>query len=325
MTGQREIANETDADERGESGMQPGDSLFGSTRLAIEGRLDRVVVELTDPGVPAGDAVHDSRKAIKRSRGLLRLVRDSMDRATYRELNRGLRDAARALAGLRDATIRLETFDANRDLFSDRVARGVLTLARECLASDFAAAYPEGNIDQAVIPEIHAAIGSARRVLAGWEAGLSARYPNGGGAQEELVCIARGLSRVYRRGRNGMRASSASGDFKEFHEWRKRVKYLRYQLEHLGPLSPDAIGEMTARLRQVDECLGDAHDLWVLGNFIEAHAACCPDREQREIFVGLTDKRRRDLDARALLLGAPLYAEKPKAFVARIESHWSGS
>ena len=56
--------------------------------------------------------VHTARKAMKRTRGLLRLVRGSIGEAAYRAENDALRDAARLLAPARDATAKIETFDA---------------------------------------------------------------------------------------------------------------------------------------------------------------------------------------------------------------------
>jgi CHAD domain-containing protein len=313
MTTQPEIAG------RSEAGLQPGDSLFVSVKGAVEEQLDRVLDELADP-VDAEAAVHTSRKSIKRSRALVRLIRDSMGRDTYRQVNRGLRDAARALAPMREATIRLATFDANRELFIGRVDPDVLSRTRDCFVAERDAAYPDGTIDEATRSAVGTAIEHARKVLAAWAEEAAQRH-SGNGA-EEFACLAHGLDRVYRRGREGMKASAVSGDFNEFHEWRKRVKYLRYQLEYLNALEPDVLGETTERLHEIDARLGDAHDLWVLGNCIEAHPDCCMDRDMREVYVDVTDQKRRDLDAGALELGAPIYAEDPKAFVARIRGYW---
>jgi CHAD domain-containing protein len=319
MTTQRDVSTRIDGIDFDEgSALRPGEPPFDAAARAIEIRLDAIIVGLADPVASPAVAVHNSRKAIKRARAVLRLVRDSMDRNVYRSFNRDLRDVARALSSMRDATIRLDTFDASEFLFAGSVAPYVLAATRECLVKELAEAYPDGKLDGAIMPEIHARISEAGETLREWAKQSAAQRSGDGSLAKEYACLAMGLDRVYRRGRGDLRASAVSGDFNEFHDWRKRVKYLRYQLEHLRRLRPELIDELTGKLKPVDESLGNAHDLWVLGNCIEAHPDCCMDRDMREVYVGITDERRRELDAKALGLGAPLYEAEPRDFVTSI-------
>jgi CHAD domain-containing protein len=48
------------------------------------------------------------------------------------------------------------------------------------------------------------------------------------------------------------------------HNLRKRIKGLRYALEHLEPFAAPALGEWIALLKKAQDCLGDLHDLQVL-------------------------------------------------------------
>src|SRR6266566_5126882 len=57
------------------------------------------------------NAIHGARKDIKKSRALLRLVRSEMDNDDYRNTVRSLRDAAKWMAGARDAHVRLQAFE----------------------------------------------------------------------------------------------------------------------------------------------------------------------------------------------------------------------
>ena len=54
-----------------------------------------------------------------------------------------------------------------------------------------------------------------------------------------------------------------------FHEWRKEVKYLRYQMESLRPIDPPAFSGVIAALDSLGEVLGTEHDhtvlRWVVG------------------------------------------------------------
>ncbi len=62
-------------------------------------------------GHPSGTHIHDARKAIKRSRATLRLVRDALPDRTYRLANETLRDAARPLSGVRDGRALIDSLD----------------------------------------------------------------------------------------------------------------------------------------------------------------------------------------------------------------------
>ena len=75
------------------------------TRCARE-QLDQAIRELSEGiGEDPVRAVHDARKAIKKERSLLRLARGAMPSAQRRRENATLRDAARALSGVRDADV----------------------------------------------------------------------------------------------------------------------------------------------------------------------------------------------------------------------------
>jgi CHAD domain-containing protein len=50
--------------------------------------------------------IHEARKAVKRARAALRLMRDALPQAAYRRENAALRDASRPLSSVRDARSR---------------------------------------------------------------------------------------------------------------------------------------------------------------------------------------------------------------------------
>jgi hypothetical protein len=48
------------------------------------------------------------------------------------------------------------------------------------------------------------------------------------------------------------------------HDLRKRIKGVRYALEHLEPFASPVLSEWIALLKRAQDCLGDLHDLQVL-------------------------------------------------------------
>src|SRR3954470_10433076 len=79
-------------------------------RSALCEQIDEACRSLA--GAHASDVdIHGARKAIKRSRAMLRLVRDALSRRVYRLANLTLRDAGRPLSAARDARVLMESLD----------------------------------------------------------------------------------------------------------------------------------------------------------------------------------------------------------------------
>ncbi len=108
----------------------------------------------------------------------------------------------------------------------------------------------------------------------------------------------------------------------DLHEWRKRVKYLRHQMEALEALQPVLLGAYAALLDELGELLGVDHDHAVLADTVMAHADACRDERERWLLIALIYRRRGDLIAAAERLGDAAYAERPEAFVDRIAAYW---
>ncbi|MGH2713785.1 MAG: CHAD domain-containing protein, partial [Thermoleophilaceae bacterium] len=77
----------------------------GVARIA-RGRIDHAIDALTDA---TEEGVHEARKDMKKLRALLRLVRGEIGEKVFRREADSFRDAARELAGVRDADVMLAT------------------------------------------------------------------------------------------------------------------------------------------------------------------------------------------------------------------------
>jgi CHAD domain-containing protein len=106
-----------------------------------------------------------------------------------------------------------------------------------------------------------------------------------------------------------------------FHEWRKRVKYLRYQMEALRALWPTVVGGLESSLNDLAETLGEEHDLAELAVYTVVNGQSCTDAERR-LLGALVAKRRRELQDEAAMIGHRVYAETPRQFTGRIGAYW---
>jgi len=92
--------------------VAPEEPVPDEVRRIARGRIDHAIDELrgrTD-STPV-EAVHEARKDMKKIRALLRLARGELGRQTYDRENACFRDAARELAGQREADVMRETLD----------------------------------------------------------------------------------------------------------------------------------------------------------------------------------------------------------------------
>jgi CHAD domain-containing protein len=226
--------------------------------------------------------VHEARKALKKARAALRLLRDGLDDAAYRAENAALRDAGRQLAPLRDSKAALAALDA----LGKRHPGKTRALGLEKLRSSLQAA-PER-----ALPKQPARL--LRHCLERTEKPDFARIGAGP--------LDRGLRRIYRKGRKAFADARSTATTEALHEWRKQVKYLANALEALYGKKP---GKLVKRAGKLAGRLGDEHDLAALSE---------RTRTLKALHL-LIQRRRTKLRRRAFALGKKLYERRPKRFL----------
>ena len=230
--------------------------------------------------------VHEARKALKRLRTLLRLVRDDLGEQTYERESALLRDAGARLARARDAEILLATLDGLIAAHAKRLGgrRGVQRL-RTRLQRERDGAAELALADSATHAGVIDDLRALRVRVSTWE------LADPGG----IEAIEPALEHLYGQGRKRMRraarTSGSRASARRLHEWRKRVKDLRYAAEMLeradeqnGTDGKERAKKSTARGKQrkqaqaqaryigklargaddLGELLGAEHDLAVL-------------------------------------------------------------
>jgi CHAD domain-containing protein len=282
--------------------LESGESLSAGIDRVTREEIQRARESLLEGDPEAG--VLEARKSLKKVRAILRLSRASLGQRRFRLENRRYRDLARRLADQRIGAVRVATLDALAAELDGHAPQRVLQASRRRLVP-----LRRRHDDAAVRAEVAAALGTTRP-------GIAERI-----SREGFDTVRPGLLRTYRKGRKGLREAIERPTPAAFHEWRKRVKDLWYQMRLLAPACPAVLDPLAEEIHQLSRALGDAHDLDHLESALELEAATDPFFDPGALLVALRDARaiRR---AVALDLGSRLYAEGPKAFVARLESFW---
>jgi CHAD domain-containing protein len=284
--------------------LQP-DQLTDELRRIATDQVERGLEELD--GDDPNEGIHQVRKRCKKLRALVRLVREA-DPDLYRRENAAFRETARRASTLRDDAAMVEAYDQLAGAYEDHVDLASFAPVHDALAARRDDAAP--GVDEA-ITAIRSDLEAARGRIATWE------LPGDG-----FAMLAGGLERTYRRSRNRRRDAYAEGTTEAFHEWRKRVKYHRYQVRLLQDAWPAELKARRQELHALGELLGDDHDLAVLRARLHAEPEEYGGTDLVAAFTGLLDRRRATLQVRADHLGARLFAEKPAAFVDRVGTYW---
>ncbi|HZB97286.1 MAG TPA: CHAD domain-containing protein [Candidatus Sulfotelmatobacter sp.] len=287
------------------TGISPVDHRCEVVRHLAHRRLEPAVEGLRlASDADLDEVVHDVRKRCKRVRALLRLVRADLGEDVYHQENRALRDAARALAPVRDAAVLIQVHD-------DLVEEGAVPVGRfrtELVERHRELRHQVLNGD--TLPRLRESIAAAMARIDTWPLETI-----------EWETLGPGVKRVYGRGRKAMAAAYDDPTTERFHQWRKRAQYLRHQLGFLKELWPEVIGGSTKSAHALTDVLGDAHDLAVLGQAVDA--ARTDARRDGGSLSELIASRRALLRARAEPIGLRLYAEKPSRFIARLGRYWN--
>jgi len=271
------------------------------------------------------EAVHEVRKDCKKLRGLLRLVRPAVPKL-YTHENAAFRDTAASLSVLRDAEAAIETFDALIDHFRDNLDPGSLAPLRQRLEDHKAQVAAGAQALDEQLDGARTAFGAARERVPGWELPSEVTDPADDPADDAgWSLIGPGLRKTYKRGCQAMQAAYADPGVASFHEWRKRAKYLRYQVRLLRASWPRVLKATYKETKQLGDLLGDDHDLAVLEQVIEEAEALSPTNDAEQILLALAAQRSEQLRNAAYWLGSRLYAEKPKRLDRRMQCYWQAA
>ncbi len=276
----------------------------GVRRIAVE-EIDAVLCRLDPGAADLDDAIHEARVSCKRLRALLRLMRGAMSGGLYRRENMRFRDAARHLSDVRDAAVFSDAFERLVAPPCSYVAPAVVDALRARLAEHPA---HDAADKRRVVHDVVVVMRDARHHAERWHLqgeGFGAMMP--------------GLERTYRGGRDLMRKAAADNRAGNFHDWRKEVKYLLYQVRALTPIWPEMLRRHARELERLAERLSDHHDLVILARRIIDLAG---DSTEHAGLHALIDRRCLALEADALFRGRLLFAERPRQFVLRMRAYW---
>lgn len=262
-----------------------------------------------DSTIDTSEAIHEARRSFKKCRAILRLMRDAMGYASYRRENISLREMQKELTQTRDAYVQFHLLagfsedhpELSKKSWFDMLLRHART-NYEMEMDRFLESGKAGEIS-----------GYART-----KAEEVQNYELTGNGFE---IIEGGLSRIYRQGLDmGRIIFSEEADPYEVHAFRKRGKYLQFQLSYLRTIAKPLFNAMSKSLEKLTENLGHYNDLYIATTRIQEYAEQNNPGDRKHLELLLAGLRE---DMQKLLLNSRKiyemqYAETPGRFIERI-------
>jgi CHAD domain len=245
-------------------------------------------------------AVLKARKHIKKSRALLRLVQKDL-RGVDGHTEQRLRTSGRSLSQLRDASAMVGTARELCKPHGEKLVMSACQLVSENLADH-----------EARLKHRHQLMaGAARKQLK--SISRSVRHLGVRGSDEEA--LKRGVKRAYAKAQREMQRAAEGSSAGSFHEWRKRVKTLWYQLRLLSARAP-GFRRQADQLKRLARQLGREHNLQVLQTYV-ARRQRAPGKRAAARLTSLAEERQEQVRQAALRAGEQFFADTPKTFVRR--------
>lgn len=243
------------------------------------------------------EAVHASRKALRRARAILEMVAGSLPKGERKAVTRALQESRRALSTIRDHAVAPDTL-------------GRLPLGEEERATATRVLANSGEALPAVAEIKQLLSESAARAAAQGEA-LEAALPG----ELSWDVVVDGIREIYDEARTARSAAKHSKQW--FHTWRRRSKELVYQLhlveQHAGP----RLAAIHEEIDGVTSTLGPAVDLIMVREFVETYAQGIRDAEV-EGLTSAIDAQLEDLMAETRKAARDTFAQKPRKFAKRL-------
>jgi CHAD domain-containing protein len=285
------------------------ESVRAAIRRIVRKRIGYAVELISaGPDRDSGERVHEARKQLKQVRALLRLIRPEAGRKRTSRVDRRLRQVTRALSGIRDATVLLQTLLEMRrpaDLSPASLARlrsALEVRQKRTYARNLATPRHRKRLSE-VLRQADRQVMGWSSIHAGWQA------------------IGPGLRVVYGSARAAAARVKVSDD-ETLHEARKRAKDLLHVLEFLRRIRPRDMEAQIRGVHQLTDLLGKDHDLAVLqvtaGKPLGRHLT---SPELRRLLTMIA-RRRRSLQHRSFAICRSVYASSEAAFVKRIHGYW---
>jgi len=270
----------------------PAESLADALRRIATEEITAAIADLSSLDADRDEQIHLFRKRCKKLRGLLRLIGSTMG-GQFDDEDALFRDASGLLGRARDAAV------SDAKLWPE--TRSVPAARRQAQPVDVTAETIRVCID--IMSRAQIRVGS---------------WPLDNASAADLR---KGFEETYRKLRKAYRRARKKPSNRRYHKVRKWAKYHCHQVRLLEYADSEYLGEHLERLLQLDDALGDAHDLAVILAARASDPVLSGQRRRKLVRQNATLLKRSDKYLKQVT------RRKPKALGKEFEGHlqaWPG-
>ena len=286
--------------------FQPGEPLDREIARIAGEEIAIAVKSLGERGRARAEGIHEARKSIKKIRALLRLVETHLGEA-YSNEQAALRDIGRRLSEVRDRHVVVETLDRLRKKYSRKLRATDVANLRRALVAERISAEKQSGLTR-TLPEIRSSLETIAQRIGEWHSRVKG-----------LALIEDGLENTFRRGRKALAKARRHPSDQAYHQLRKRVKDYWYEVRLLEDFWTRSWKQREASLRDLEDSLGNDHNLVVLREAILKSARANRHPSAVRSVLKAMDAYRRKLRKSSLTVARHVYDETPKDVRKRAE------
>ncbi|HEX5935747.1 MAG TPA: CHAD domain-containing protein [Pseudorhizobium sp.] len=279
----------------------------------VEHQLRQAIHFLEEQPDGPHEAIHDARKKFKRVRALYRLIQPDAKAFRLRE-NERIRDMAKTLSIVRDATALVETVDylageavSPEEIAALNTASKALIERRDRIASD----------ETDLPAKIAAAVQTCRDAI---EALSGLQLDDS--PQKTARRLARAWRKQLSRAAADLVACEEGADAEAFHDLRKVGQTYWMHLALLSDLWQSAMRAKKEQAKMLVDLLGHEHDLSVLTQTVNENPDLFGDSDTLALLIGAIIARQQELRHKAIEQAKIVFADDADTEAARIALLW---
>lgn len=293
--------------------LRPEDGLITSAKTILTEQLTAAANYLENPLNGRDEAIHLARRKLKRARALYRLIGAAAPEFRKQE-NIRLRDIARSLASLRDASALMESLSYLQAWAQNDDEQQALKAAVEPLAARCAQTINnDGNWSSHIAS---AAAGCREAIDALNNADISASPAKSG------RILQKAWRKLLLQGREAILACQTSCEAESFHDLRKIAQTYWMYLSLLRDLWPSTFLLKRQGAKQLADQLGHENDLAMLAAALDQQADSFESAETLSHLLGMIIRQQQVLRTDALAAAEALFADGPELEPAIIMALW---
>jgi CHAD domain-containing protein len=287
--------------------LKPDEQVSKGLRRLARKQLGNAVKSVERRGGDREKAIHDARRSVKKARAIVEVFESDCSRGLGKVRKR-LRRVSRSLSELRDADIKVETLDALHLRAPRALPPATFMLMRRLLRQDRDALLRDPKLRER-LNKAAKILKETRRATVKWRS----RHKN-------LRALIAAVKAARRDGRAAMKRAEDSHTAADFHEWRKAVKTLMYELRLVEEAGPEIRAEIRA-LRYIERWLGVDHNVAVLWDRLIHDDRLSRSWSDVAPLQEASGRYQQELRQKALERGARVYATPP-ASAAVLRRRW---